>query len=185
MDLENETVLLNKDGLIFTKITKNNYKLTFSIENKNILMSKIINLGLIKLIYDLNPDIYEKVNIEKLNENEAIASLLLRHFFEDIGLPQRFSFIHIQKFEEERRVIFKSQSIRSHRPDNMPEDTKLIPIVDMTSVCDIIDEHKVLFNFNILFDLDLNVPPFAEKMVGVILNKMFIRVKQFIENIRI
>jgi len=31
----------------------------------------------------------------------------------------------------------------------------------------------------------MNVPPFAEKMVGMILNKMFKRVKQFIENVQL
>ena len=39
--------------------------------------------------------------------------------------------------------------------------------------------------FNIVFDSNLIVPTFAEKMSGIIISKIFKRVKQFIENFRI
>ena len=37
---------------------------------------------------------------------------------------------------------------------------------------------------NIMFDEDINIPAFVEKIVGVIVGKIFKRVKQFIENFR-
>ena len=91
------------------------------------------------IIDDLNPDVYEKVNIEKIDsgKDEVIATLLMKHFFEDLGLPQRFSFVHIKKIIEENRTIFKSQSIKSHRPEGMPEDAELMSIQDLTCICDI------------------------------------------------
>ncbi len=55
-----EATLINKDGFLFSIVEKNHYKLTFSMTNKNIVMSKIIDFGLIKLVYDLNSDVYEK-----------------------------------------------------------------------------------------------------------------------------
>jgi hypothetical protein len=180
-----ETSLFNKEGFEFSRVSKNHYRLTFDMENKNIILSQIIDFSLIKLIYDLNSDVYEKVNIEKLNDNEAIITLLMKHFFEDLGLPQRFSYVHMKKFVEERKIIFHSQSIKSHKPPNMPDDSELMAIKNMISICDIITPHKVLFSFNINFDDDMNVPPFAEKMVGMISHKIFKRVKQFIENVRI
>jgi hypothetical protein len=183
MDLE--IVLFEKEGFKFSRIKKNHYKLQFHMENNNIDLSKIIDFILIKLIYDLNVDIYEKVILDKINDNEAIATLLIKHFFEDLGLPQRFSFLHIKKFVEESRIIFVSQSIRSHKPEGMPEEAELMAINDLTSVCDIITPHKINFSFNIIFDPIMNIPPFAEKMVGLILFKIFKRVKQFIENVRL
>jgi hypothetical protein len=178
-------VLLNKEGLQFSRVQEKHYRLTFSMENPNIILSNIIDFNLIKLIYDLNVDIYEKVILDKINDNEAIATLLIKHFFEDIGLPQRFSFLHIKKFVEESRIIFVSQSIRSHKPEGMPEEAELMAINDLTSVCDIITPHKINFSFNIIFDPIMNIPPFAEKVVGLILFKIFKRVKQFIENVRL
>ena len=100
MDLE--AILLDKDGFKFSRFNKNNYKLTFTMENKNIVLSKIIDFSLIKLIYDLNDDVYEIVNIEQLNDSEVIITLLMKHFFQDLGLPQKFSFMHMKKIVEER-----------------------------------------------------------------------------------
>lgn len=180
MDLE--TILLNKDGFNFVRVKQNQYKLTFNMENKNIILSKIIDFNLIKLIYDLNSDVYETVNIEKINDNEIIATLLMKHFFEDLGLPQRFSYIHMTRIIEEDKFIFKAKSIKQ-RPPNMPEAAELMPIQDFTCVCDIITAHSINFSVNIIFDKQMFVPPFAEKMVGIILHKIFKRVKQFIEKL--
>ena len=178
-------ILLNKEGLQFSRVQEKHYKLTFSMENHNIILANIIDFNLIKLIYDLNVDIYEKVVLDKMNDEEAVATLLIKHFFEDLGLPQRFSFIHIKKFVEENRIIFVSQSIRSYKPEGMPEEAELMAINDLTSVCDIITPHKINFSCNIIFYPTMNIPPFAEKMVGLILFKIFKRVKQFIENVRL
>ena len=186
MDLnENQTILFNKEGFIFSRVKKNHYKLEFTMENNNIIISKIIDFNLIKLIYDLNPDVYERVDLQKHNDNEAIVTLLLKHFFEDIGLSQKYSFLRMRKFEEERKIIFKSESIKTHRPDGIPHDCEQMNIQDFTGICEVVTPHKVNFTFNILFDPSANVPAFAEKMVGVILFKIFKRVKQFIENIRV
>lgn len=183
MDIEAK--LFDKDGFKFVRVMKNHYKLSFTMENNNIVISKIIDFNLIKLIYDLNHDVYEKVNIEKINDNEIIATLLMKHFFEDLGLPQRFSFIHMLKIVEDKKITFKSQSIKTHRPLGMPEDAELMAIQDLICICNIITPHKIDFSVDVIFEPYMNVPPFAEKMVGMILHKIFKRVKQFIENVRL
>ena len=62
-------ILYEKDGMIFTKIDDKKYNLSFSMENKNILIANIIDFSLFTLIYELNGDIYESVNLTKINEN--------------------------------------------------------------------------------------------------------------------
>jgi len=183
MDLA--VTLFDKDGFKFSCLKKNHYSLTFTMENNKIVLSKIIDFNLIKLIYDLNPDVYEKVHIETLNNDEVILTLLMKHFFEDLGLPQRYSFIHMKKVDEECKINFIAQSIKSHKPEGMPEDAELMALQNMIAICDIITPHKVNFSFNVIFDGEMNFPPFAEKMVGMILHKIFKRVKQFIENVRV
>ena len=186
MDSNNEEMILtNKDGLLFKKIKKRNYSLSFSMENNHIILPKIIDFSLVKLIYDLNPDVYEKVNMEKLGDNTAVVTLLMKHFFEDMGLPQRYTFMHIQKIEEENRIRFVSQSILTHRPEGIPDEAEIMAVKQMNNVCEIISNHKIMFNFNIMFEDYVVIPPFAEKMISIILNKIFKRVKQFIENIRL
>ena len=67
----------------------------------------------------------------------------------------------------------------------MPPDAEVVPIRKMVSNCDIITPHKIRFTFIVLFENYMVVPPVVEKLVGLILYKIFNRVKQFIENIRI
>jgi len=182
---ENQTILFIKEGFVFSRIKKNNYKLEFSIENNYINIPKIIDFNLVKLIYDLNPDIYEKINIQILNEHEAVLAALFKHFCEDLGLPQNYSFLNMRLIKEETKIVIRSQTIYAHKPDFIPDNTELMKMDELTSICNIITPHKVLFSFHVTFNPLENIPVFAEKMVGVILFKIFKRVKQFIENIRI
>ena len=183
--MSEDNILYSKEGFTFKKNGKNNYNLTFKMDNKNIILSKIIDFSLIELIYKLNGDIYEKINLNKLDDNQAIMSMLMKHLFEDLGLPQRFSYVHIIKYVEPTKITFNSQSIYSDRPEGMPEHSEQMPIKNMVCECNILTHHCIEFSCNILFEDNMNIPQFAEKMVGLILFKIFNRVKQFIENVRI
>ena len=188
MDLStfcSEIILFDKEGFKFSRVKKNHYKLLFTIENKNIILSKVIDFNLIKLIYDLNPDVYEKVNVEKINDFEVESTLLMKHLFEDLGLPQKFSYLRMKKTIEGNKILFNSESITNLRPEGIPKDAEQMNIQHLTSECNIITPHKIDFTFYIVFEPYANIPQFVEKMVGVILHKIFKRVKQFIENVRI
>ena len=178
-------ILYEKDGMKFIKLNDKKYSLDFSMENKNIIMSNIVDFNLIKLIYDLNGDIYESVDFKKINENEVIVTLLMKHLFEDLGLPQKYSYLHMEKSVNDKQIIFRSQSIQSERPQGIPDDAELMAMKENIGICDIITPHKIHFSFTVLFEDYVKIPQFAEKMVGLILNKIFKRVKQFIENVRI
>jgi len=92
--MTDSNVLYSKEGFKFTKNKNNDYSISFLMQNNSIVLSKIIDFNLIKLIYELNPDVYEKINMEIINENEAISNLLMKHLFKDLGLPQRYSYLH-------------------------------------------------------------------------------------------
>jgi hypothetical protein len=183
--MEEPTELYNKEGCVFTRQCKNKYTLHFQMENNHIYLSKVINFSLIQLIYELNPDIYENIELKKINEEEGIAIILIKHFFEDLGLPQRYSFINIKKHSEKDKIIFKAQTIKAEKPTGIPKEAEILSIDDFTCVCNMITQHKGDFSFHINFNSGLQLPPFVEKMIGVIIHKIFKRVKQFIENVRV
>ena len=177
-------VLYEKDGMIFTKIDDKKYNLSFSMENKNILIANIIDFSLFKLIYELNGDIYESVNLTKINENEAVAVLVMKHLFEDLGLPQKYSYLHMTKTVNDKQMIFRSQSIHGERPQGVPLEAELMAMKENIGICTLVTPHKINFSFTVQFEDYVEIPAFAEKMVGILLNKIFKRVKQFIENFR-
>jgi hypothetical protein len=192
MDEEKPKVLVNKDGMKFVKFSSNNFNLTFSLENKYINVPAIINFELIKLIYDLNPDIYEKVLVKKNNEEEAIITLLMKHFFVDLGLPQKYSNVLMRKKiivnendNNNLQIQFSTSTVLlKERPDFIPDEAEMVQIEKLNIVVDCISSSVCVFNCFIVFNRQFHMPPFMEKMIGVIINKVFNRVKQFIENIR-
>jgi len=183
MDLE--AVLFNKEGLLFSRVAKNQYRLAFNMQNNHILLANVIDFNIIKLIFDLNKDVYEKITVVPISDTEVTATLLMKHLFEDMGLAQRFSHIHIKKHVEERKITFMSKSIKGARPDGIPSDAEPVAIRELTCVCDIVTPHAVTFGIDINFESSMTIPSYIEKIVGVILFKLFSRVKQFIENVRL
>ena len=180
-----EKVLFEKEGLKFSKFGSNHYCTTFYIKNDNIRLADVINFDLIKLMYDLNPDIYEFVELEKLGDNNALCLLVMKHFFEDLGLPQRYAYLHMHKSFVGETIVFEASSDYENLPKNVPSSCKPTSIKNIKSICEIITQHEIQFTHNIYFDEANIMPVFVEKMVGVIINNIFKRVKQFIENVRV
>jgi hypothetical protein len=177
-------ILYSKEGFTFAKNNKNNYSLTFQMENKSVILANVIDFSLIKLIYDLNSDIYERVDLKKVADDEAILVLLMKNLFEEMGLPQRFSYVNVKKTVNPDKITFISESIKGERPENLPDEAQQMPLKNMICNCKMLTPHKILFEFNIMFEEYMIVPQIAEKMIGLIIFKIFKRVKQFIENVR-
>ena len=154
---EEPTTILSKEGFFFIKNKERDYTLYLEIENNNIILKKIIDFKLIKLIYDLNSEIYEKINLKIINENEAIINL----------------------------ITFLSKTIKSERPPDMPPDSELMPIENMIIDFHIITPHKIKLSCNILFQDKTVLLPIIEKIFSIALFKIFTRVKQFIENVTV
>ena len=187
LDYINSSRVIMKDssnGLEFIKIKKNNYSTNFTICNNNIVLPKIINFDIVDLIYKLNPDIYEFIKLNKINENEAELIALTKHFFKDLGLAQRFTHLKIIRIITDDTIEFQCTSIMNNKnPPNVPENAQQIPIVLMKSTCNITNPHHISVIQNIqLNDKLIPVPPYIEKMLGSIIKKIFTRIKQFIEN---
>ena len=64
------------------KINAGEYIIQFNLENNNIQLNNIIDFHLLKLLYDLNMDIYEKIDLKILDKNEAILLAINKHLFQ-------------------------------------------------------------------------------------------------------
>jgi hypothetical protein len=174
-------MIVNKDGFQFSKQGTNQYNAGFTLENNKIRIPAIITIDFVKVIYDLSPDLFESVSLVKMNESEAILTLLVKPLFEDLGVSQKFICLHIRRIQTKSSIIFESQTIHSNRPDTIPDDADLVNIVKLTNEFTIRSNHKVDVANKIVLDDDIVIPPFVDKIVGTLLTKIFKRVKQFIE----
>ena len=176
-------IIYEKDGFKFEKLKDNAFNLSFNVENSKLNLPSLINFDLVKLIYDLNSDIYISNHLQKIPEsNAAIIILLMKQFFEDLGLPQRYSHLYMTQETTDKQIVFSACSIHTGKPIGIPDEAELMPIKYMVITCDIITQHNIDFNCSIVFEDDLKIPPFAEKVIGIMIHKIFMRVKKFINS---
>ena len=177
----NSTLVFSKEGLNIIKNNKNNYSLLFSIENNNIYLPNIIHFNTINILGELYPELIEKYDLQiNENKNEAIIYILFKHLFEDLGLPQYYIYIEIKKnITENISFVFKSIDL-----NNIHFEIEPINITNSKINCFIKSPHNISVEWNILLG-NVDIPEYVEKILGLIIYKLFNGIKQFIENINI
>ncbi len=184
IDDNTNSIIVKNNDIIMQKINKNHYKIEYSIENNATYLKKLLDFNIIKLVYDINKEFFEEVKLEIIDENSAKIFILMKHLFQDFGMPQRYSCLYLN-----RAIINDSTIVFTGTPDitsinnNTRNMTEPLPIENIKVFCTAETEHKINFKQEILYDNEFNIPKFMEKMAGIIITKMFLRAKQFIENL--
>jgi len=176
--INNSKTIENK--ISFTKVKNNEYYGTFNVKNTNILLDKIINIELIQLLPDLNKDIFEESYFEKINGEEARVIFVLKHFFEDLGIPRFYMFLKLTRIN---LYCFELTTIFD-KPNNVSDELKLLNISIIQNY-ELRGNHDCTFCYQVNLSDNTNITPIIEKMITQIFIKTFKRLKQFIENIKI
>jgi hypothetical protein len=183
-------VIIDKNDFKFTKLDASQFNLTFKIKNNNIILPKIINFDLINLIFKLNPNIFDSVNMQKgeVEETNVVEEVniyaLLKDIFCEIGLPQYYSSLNIKKTNTLSGIRFLISN-NNNSNENENKDIECLPIEQIVIDFDVITNHYVNVNCDITLSDDHNLPQFTEKIIGNMIYNIFNKVKQFIENITI
>ena len=176
-------ILLDKNGIKCIKFTDNTFNITFSVENSR-SVRPFINLNLIKLLHDLNSDLFEAYVAVDINATERHISLLFKDLFSDLGIPQYY---YNFAFKEDTTTINETiKFIISHRDqqDKIPSDAICAPLTHCEFTCTLINNTVGQFTITAhVADSELCNSSFFEKMVAVILYKVINRLKQFITTI--
>jgi hypothetical protein len=168
----------SKEDFEFYKLNKNQYNVLFTVQNNNIFVDKIVGIHLVKLMCEINSELYEHCRITTINENEIEIHLLLKHFFEDAGFSQQYIHLHIV---QQDTCHFIGTTIASNNDINV--EPELLPIQRVSCEARITTPHVLTFDIQIHFESSFVIPLLVEKIVGNILFKIVKRIKQFIHNI--
>jgi hypothetical protein len=179
--------IIDKDEIKMERIDKNKYILRFSISSDKLYIKKLIGFDIAKILYEVNKDIFDEfdMNLNK-NGDEAEVYFLIKHFFSDFGLPQKYMHLQIQKIQDEKSdaILFFCQNAN---PDlytsvlNIPSKGEQMNTDLIHIVCNAINDHKVDVVNTIFLNNHVDIPAVVEKMAGILISKMFLKVKQFIE----
>jgi len=191
METTKSKSLMDKNGMKIIKLDTDEYNILFSIKNNNFILPSIINFDLIKLIFDLNPDIYEKSILHKninISENNATIGSLMKDVYSDLGIPQTYICMDVEMTKMSNIIKFTCNPIYNQEmlsSFNLTPELYLLPIKNMTIYCNILTNHHIDITCQLKLEDDIEIEQFIEKIIISVINKIFIRLKQFIENLSI
>ncbi len=185
-----QETIFKRDDLEFIRCSENNYCITFNIKNNDMILPKIINFDLLKLVYELNPDIYEQTIMNVIDENNAKTVILMKHFFKDLGMAQAYFDLNITKVvdNDDYTMFISSQNYNNEDilPEFIPDEARHFPIININFSFEKLSNHEIKFTCNIELQKQIEkIPQMIENFIGQILYKIFKRVKLFIENVKI
>jgi hypothetical protein len=181
-----EEVLLDKDGTKIVKYDKGCYTINFEFFNPNIILANVVGFDLFKLIHDLNPDICEKIEIQKIDETNALMTSLIKNFFEDLGFAQKFSCLQVKKEYIKDYFIFSFKTYSKYRPKWITDDDIELGHLDgITLICVPQNDHYMKLCCKVEYSEENDVPVFVQKTSIMMINKIINRLKQFIENVKV
>lgn len=186
-------VICNKHDVILGMIRDENnsedisFTIEFIMKNSKIDLHNVIGLKLYELINAVNKDVVDDVIFSTSPDDgkDYVESLVvLKRFGEQFGIPQKYIYSKTKMIVDDKDSV---RFIAEQKP--CPENITLPKNCESVSAGKSVlkvkvknnNEAKVEYFFNL--KLDDNVPKYMEKMPGLLMKKMFIRLKSFIENL--
>jgi hypothetical protein len=172
-------ILLDKDGIKLEKQSDGCYYTTFEIINKKLNLVDIINFDLLNLVCELNPDIFESISIDKINEEEANVIIVMKHLFKDLGMPQKYLCLNIQlSHPTSSSLKFTSRSITCKRTDLVPSNAEIVELGRIETICKIITQNHISIN-NYTYIHNITTT-FVDKITASITFKIIKRISKFV-----
>jgi len=179
-------IISNKDGIIFTKISKNEYTFTTDIKNTNLNLKEIINVYIFKHFEKFKQNFLDKIDLKFINKYEGTILFLFKHFFEDIGFPQYYfhKYAKVEKLDYENIIIdFISNNLEKN--NLITDETEEFCFDKFQIKLNFGDEHNMNGMLYVEVNENMEIYNFIEKIIGVILTKIILILKYIIENYHI
>lgn len=180
---ENKIICLKKDIILTLNENTKIYNLNFNTKSINFDLQKFANFNIYKLLFELNKDLVESIEIiNQPSDNEADILIIFKEIGDNIKIPKYFIYITINKTFINNEIIFKCKnnyniSDISYKINN-----------SYKSICEYsilkIKKNNNIINFNYAFKVNLSFQEsdFIKKIISLIIKKIFYRLKVFIEN---
>jgi len=175
------------------KREKNNniFLLQFVAENNNLNMYNMINLDIYNLMFKLNKDNFEKIELCDVTPsmqivqhdkilNEVNVLFLFKHFASDLGIKPKYMYVRVTEVCEPNKKTYNCVDVDYPNPEELKNYDKVANAIS-SMVVNFESYHKI--NISYIFKLELShpLPVYMENMMGLIMKKVFLNLKQFIE----
>ena len=178
MDLQeeslNEKILINNENFVFVRERKNNYRINCVIENNNINVEKLFNFNLLQFMYSINKNLFEIIDLDIKNDNEANLYLLIKPIFKSLGFYQRFISLNMIKSKIGNSIIFNGQIDKEYGIlKNNCKQAIMSPVTNAVIKCTPIHSGKFELVTYLKLDENFKFPIMIEKIIGTLLKKVY------------
>ena len=168
------------------------YSLLFNIQNdKKINIKELLDGDIFKLLKTLNTEIIQDVIEIIKKDNENIILFIFNEIGKEAGLKQKYMFLNNIKIFEQNKLIINTKSVTKEEliknnflNKNILEKTsKLQEINCEYAKLTINNIHEFNVNMHYIFKIIINenLPNYLENIIGLLMKKIFLNLKIFIE----
>jgi hypothetical protein len=176
---------------IHLKRDKNNniYLLQFVAENRNVNLYTMINLEIYNLMFKLNKDNFEKIELDNITTipsshdkviNEVNVLFLFTPFASDLGIKPKYMYVRVTEVCEPNKKTYNCVDVDYPNPEELKKYDKVVNTIS-SMVVNFESCHKINISYIFKLDLSHSLPIYMENIMGLIMKKVFLNLKQFIE----
>lgn len=180
----------NKEGVSLLMTNEGDiirFNVNFDIYNPLIDVKSVIGFKLFELMGALNSDMIDDVKIIKHNDTHCNTLLVLKKIGEDLGLSQKYIYSDVKLSWNKEHTIAKFVSTQSEVSMNIdiPHGAESVTTSDSIFIIKVSDDtHSANVSYSFSLVLDSSMPKYMRRIPGNIMHTVLLRVKKFIENLR-
>ena len=178
-------VVCNKENIHLKKDKINNmFLLQLNANNQNINFYDIINFNIYGVLYELNKDKLEKIEIKKIISKDEIEILFIfKELSKDIGLKKKYMYLNVKIEDKANQRKFLSYDIEYENMEEL-KDYERIKNEYSILIVNFENQHKIGINYFFKLVLPEELPIYMENIFGLLMKKLFFNLKLFIENLK-
>ena len=176
-----KTVCIKERVFLKREKSCNIFLLQFNLENRNKNLHDIININMYNLLYNLNKDNFEKIEIKKwISSNEVEVLFLFKPFGKDLGIKPKYMYIKTVADIKNEKHIYTSVDIEYPNMNEVSNYERIKNTIS-TMVINFESDSKINVYYIFKFELFHSLPIYMENILGLTMKKMFLNLKNFIE----
>jgi len=173
------------------KRDKNNniYLLQFYAENNKVNLYNMISLDIYNLMFTLNKDNFDKIEIydiapvpssQESNVKEVNVFFLFKPFASDLGIKPKYMYVRVTEVCESNKKTYSCMDIDYPNPEEIKNYDKVVNTIS-SMVVNFESYNKINISYIFKLELSHSLPIYMENIMGLIMKKVFLNLKQFIE----
>ena len=182
-----QNIICNKEDVTLIKLKDNTYRILLQSHNSNVNLKNIINFDIYKLMVEINKKHMDSCELIKMESHDTAYFLYkFKALGANLGIPKKYMYVKTQCVQTANNIIeYKST-------DLAPSKDILARVKGYDKItCNYSNLNIELFNNNnsvkvdYYFNINIheNLPIFAQNILGILMKKMLLNLKIFIEKI--